>query len=74
MQALPITMSPRSTFSLDSDSDDAPAREHHISPSSDAALVLNVHGGLDTSSRLHHRFKRNQVPYPRSYERGILDL
>jgi len=77
IQALPISTSPRSLFTLmtDSDSDDAPpTRDNHNSPPSDAALVLNVHGGLDTSSRLHHRFKRVEVPYPRSYERGILDL
>lgn len=59
----------------DSDSDDAPpTRDNHITSPSDAALVLNVHGGLDTSSRLHHHFKRGAVPYPRSYERGVLDL
>jgi hypothetical protein len=48
--------------------------DNHTAPPSEAALVLNVHGGLDTSSRLHHRFVRKEVPYPRSYERGILDL
>ncbi|OJA12095.1 hypothetical protein AZE42_03447 [Rhizopogon vesiculosus] len=76
-QALPISTSPHSAFTLtsDSDSDDAPAiRHHHTAPPSDAALVLNVHGGLDISSRRHHRFKWKEVPYPRSYEQGILDL
>lgn len=44
------------------------------SPASDAALALNVHGGIDTSRRIHHRFRRYQVPYPRNYERNVLDL
>ncbi|KAG2155989.1 S-adenosyl-L-methionine-dependent methyltransferase, partial [Suillus bovinus] len=29
---------------------------------------------IDTSHRLHHRFRRYQVPYPRNYERKALDL
>ncbi|KAG2134310.1 S-adenosyl-L-methionine-dependent methyltransferase, partial [Suillus cothurnatus] len=29
---------------------------------------------IDTSSRLHHGFRRHQVPYPRNYERNVLDL
>ncbi|KAG2361493.1 hypothetical protein BDR07DRAFT_1334386, partial [Suillus spraguei] len=44
------------------------------SPASDAALALNVHGGIDASRRIHHRFRRYQVPYPRNYERNVLDL
>ncbi|KAG1885091.1 hypothetical protein F4604DRAFT_1729673 [Suillus subluteus] len=51
----------------------SPRAEDNFSPS-DAALVLNVHGGIDTSSRLHHGFRRHQVPYPRNYERNVLDL
>ncbi|KAG1771907.1 hypothetical protein EV702DRAFT_1281573 [Suillus placidus] len=51
--------------------------ERHVqdnSTPSDPALALNVHGGIDTSSRLHHRFRRQQVPYPRSYQRKVVDL
>lgn len=36
--------------------------------------VLNVHGGLDMSRRRHHPFRPDSVPYPRNYERTILDL
>ncbi|KAG1770849.1 hypothetical protein EV702DRAFT_1138155 [Suillus placidus] len=50
-----------------------PKAEDHSTPS-DPALALNVHGGIDTSSRLHHRFRRQQVPYPRSYQRKVIDL
>ena len=69
-------MSPRSAYSvMDSDSDDAlPPRDPRVAPQSDAGSVLDMHGGLDTPSRLQHRFKPKKVPYPRSHEQAILDL
>ncbi|KAL4080917.1 hypothetical protein J3A83DRAFT_92052 [Scleroderma citrinum] len=36
--------------------------------------VLNVHGGLDISRRRHHPFRPDAVPYPRNYERTVIDL
>ncbi|KAH7928421.1 hypothetical protein BV22DRAFT_206300 [Leucogyrophana mollusca] len=40
----------------------------------DFSATLNVHGGLDASRRRHHPFHRRKVPYPRSYERAVVDL
>ncbi|KIK93374.1 hypothetical protein PAXRUDRAFT_517629 [Paxillus rubicundulus Ve08.2h10] len=37
-------------------------------------VVLNVHGGLDRSRRRHHPFHPREVPYPRSFEREVIDL
>lgn len=39
-----------------------------------SSSVLNPHGGLDSSRRRHHPFRPDAVPYPRNYERAILDL
>ncbi|KAI5989070.1 hypothetical protein EDD15DRAFT_1337183 [Pisolithus albus] len=39
-----------------------------------SSSVLNPHGGLDSSRRRHHPFRPDTVPYPRNYERAILDL
>ncbi|EIW81029.1 hypothetical protein CONPUDRAFT_165259 [Coniophora puteana RWD-64-598 SS2] len=39
-----------------------------------AAHVLNVHGGFDASQRMHHPEPRRAAPYPRSYERAVVDL
>ncbi|KAG1745963.1 uncharacterized protein EDB91DRAFT_134847 [Suillus paluster] len=76
-QTQPIPTSPVSPRSPSSDigEDDARAPHGHYNGApSDAALVLNVHGGIDASYRRHHRFRRQDVPYPRSYERRVVDL
>ncbi|EGN98294.1 hypothetical protein SERLA73DRAFT_183222 [Serpula lacrymans var. lacrymans S7.3] len=56
---------------------DSPARnstDATTRSTSDVLASLDVHGGLDNSRRRHHPHVTREVPYPRSYERGVIDL
>jgi hypothetical protein len=66
--------SPHPYHSSSYQSQPLPHSPRHEDIPSEPSLALNVHGGIDTSCRMHHRFKRQEVPYPRSYQRKVVDL
>ncbi|KIO02665.1 hypothetical protein M404DRAFT_638821 [Pisolithus tinctorius Marx 270] len=84
--AVRSTQSPRSAPLSDAEDEDprhqtigvASTKPLRAAPDASYSLcsssVLNPHGGLDSSRRRHHHFRQEAVPYPRNYERSVLDL
>ncbi|KAH7908056.1 hypothetical protein BJ138DRAFT_407947 [Hygrophoropsis aurantiaca] len=68
---------PLAAVSLINPSDESQPSAEELTPtptSPESSAMLNVHGGLDASRRRHHPYHRRKVPYPRSYERTVIDL